>query len=161
MHQPVLFLTPHTCSERTVSFCACSCPHGSDCRWGFPRPPRCHITSDRFPRVLSGSANPVAWGFMPGRSFIQPPRHQHLPHTAQSSGNTKADEGRILPEQLAGYRGDWQEIDCVASWPLGLVSTCSSLCFQTRSCAETCHPASLSFSNFTTRLHLVIEHSAA
>ncbi|VCW97424.1 unnamed protein product [Gulo gulo] len=78
----------------------------------------------------------------------------------EAQGMLRQTRCKSPPEQLAGYRGAWQETDCVASLLSVLVSTRSSFCFPMRSCAESCHPASSSFhsfSDFTTGLHLVIE----
>ncbi|CAD7694216.1 unnamed protein product [Nyctereutes procyonoides] len=126
-------LQPSTVVFPGASFCLWAnnfCPHWSGCRWGFPAGHHAATSVQTFPRVLGGSAIPADLGFI--HCVIST---YYAPHTAQGWGH-------------------WQAIYCVASWPLVVVSTFSSLWFQTRFSAETRHPASLSsrsLSNVTTR----------
>ncbi|XP_032161324.1 uncharacterized protein LOC116569289 isoform X1 [Mustela erminea] len=145
-----------------------SCPHGSGCHRGFPAGH--HAATS--PRIIFHAFSVVQPPQLSGDSCQHSHSFNHCTSSTYSAPHTLLEARGMLrqmkckspppphPEQLADYQGAWQETDCVDSLPSVLDSTRSSFCFPMRSFAESCHPASSSFhslSNFTTRLHLVIE----
>lgn len=126
LHRPVLFMTLHICSERTISFSDCSCPHWPGCRWGFQQATTLphHFTASSTCSTWSSCSPNLLWShFSP---FLHFTTLQWAPTVCQTlfraPGILRQMRCKFLPECLAGCWGDTGRQFIV--WVLGL--QCSS-----------------------------------